>query len=141
MLYTVRILVSADPVQGDTSAIILINIPIFLQLVLSLALQFKLVTLLYWAAHHFVLGAGVDFVAVTVGVLLASLLLLDDPTDIILQFIEETLLLPRSQRHVSCSGILEWFNDKKGTIDFKLTLNLPDASPQKNYTACYCQHV
>lgn len=62
---------------------------------------------LYLAAHQLLLGAGVDFVAVIAGVLLASLLLLDDPTDVILQLIEETLLLPSSQCRISCSGILK----------------------------------
>lgn len=93
-------------------------------------------TCFHWAAHHFVLGAGDDFVAVTVGVLLASLLLLDDPTDVILQLVEETLLLPCSQCHVSCSGILEWnpsscFHKKKGAIYFKPTLNLSYAPTNK----------
>lgn len=72
-------------------------------------LQYKQATsCLYWASHPFLLGTGVDLVALTVGVLLASLLLLDDATDVILQLVEETLLLPHSQRPVGCSRILEW---------------------------------
>lgn len=58
------------------------------------------------SAHWLMLGGGVDFVPVAVGVLLASLLLLDDPTDVILELIEKTLVLPDSQREVHCSDVL-----------------------------------
>lgn len=69
-----------------------------------------------FTTHQLVLGAGVDFVAVTVGVLLTSLLLLDDSSDVILQFIEETLLLPHCQWRVSSSGILGWKPSSRLTL-------------------------
>lgn len=45
--------------------------------------------------------------AVAVAVLFTSLLLLDDPTDVILQLIEKTLILPLTQHYVRRSCVLE----------------------------------
>ena len=46
--------------------------------------------------HRFVFCGRVDFLSLAVGVLLTSLLLLDDPSDVILELVEKTLLLPGS---------------------------------------------
>lgn len=44
--------------------------------------------------------------SMAVGILLASLLLLDNPTDIILELIKKTVLMPDSQHRISCSSLL-----------------------------------
>ncbi len=59
------------------------------------------------SAHRFVFCGGVDFLSLAVSVLLTSLLLLDNPTDVILELIKKTLLLTVSQRDVSRSGVLD----------------------------------
>lgn len=61
----------------------------------------------YPSAHRFVFCGRADFLSLAVGVLLTSLLLLDNPTDVILELIEKTLLLPDCQCHVSRSGVLD----------------------------------
>ncbi|TNN80666.1 hypothetical protein EYF80_009174 [Liparis tanakae] len=48
--------------------------------------------------HRFVFCRGGGFLPVAVGELLTFLLLLDDPSDVILDLVEKTLLLPGSQR-------------------------------------------
>lgn len=61
----------------------------------------------YQTPYQFVLSGGVDFMAVAVGILFTSLLLLDDPTDVILQLIEKTLILPHTQHYIRRSCVLE----------------------------------
>lgn len=56
----------------------------------------------YW----FILCGDIDFMSMAVGILLASLLLLDNPSDIILELIKKTVLMPDSQQQISCSCLL-----------------------------------
>lgn len=60
----------------------------------------------YSFTHRFMFCRGVDFMSVAVGILLTSLLLLDNPTDVILELIKKAILLPNSQCWVSHSGVL-----------------------------------
>lgn len=74
---------------------------------------------------------------VVVSILLPSLFLLDNPTDIVLQFIKKTFLLPDSQCWISCPSVLE----REGTASYFYYPVYAPHAVHTDYDACYDAHL